>query len=140
MFEKRMGYVAAYKTLVDRLAEDKIFVLDKTVGWALPDTNDWIWIFVSSSLGKRRRLFALAHEMGHLYTWPRYGKIQRTTTKLRSEQRANEFAKRLISLLVRQDNGLDEYDYYKTRVKERRVYLRDIYGGQKLSTVGSVFK
>jgi Zn-dependent peptidase ImmA (M78 family) len=131
MFEKRMSYVGAYQALVDRLAEDGVFVLDKTQGWALPKDFNGTWIFVASNLGRRRRLYTLAHEAGHLYCWPRYGTIKRTSTKLRSESRANEFVRRFCKLTVGQDVK-HEYKYYRKQLKKRRRYLKKVYGGMEL--------
>lgn len=123
--------MGAYQALVNRLAEDGIFVLDKTQGWALPQNFSGAWIFISSSLGRRRRLYTLAHEAGHLYCWPRYGEIKRTKTKLRSEARANEFALRVVWMLVGQDIK-SNYWYFRKRMKTRRKYLRKVYGGLEL--------
>lgn len=135
MFEKRMSYVSAYKALVDRLAEDRVFVLDKSRAFSLNTDKAWSWIFIDSSLGRRRRLFALAHEVGHLYCWPKNGQIKRTTTKLRSEDRANEFAFRVLELMIRQDSVHNDYVKFKKCVKKRRKYLRKVYGGQELNEV-----
>jgi Zn-dependent peptidase ImmA (M78 family) len=134
MFEKRMSYVDAYKALVERLAEEKIFVLDKARGWVLPSDRGWSWVFIDSSLGRRRRLFALAHESGHLFCYPKGGQIRRTVTKLRSEDRANEFAIRVLNLMIRQDVSKD-YIKFKKCVRVRRKYLRKVYGGQELNEV-----
>lgn len=136
MFEKRLSYVDAYKALVDRLAEDRVFVLDKSRAFSLNTDKAWSWIFIDSSLGRRRRLFALAHEVGHLYCWPKNGQIKRTTTKLRSEDRANEFALRVLDLMI-QGNGVPQRDYLKFKkcVRKRRKYLRGVYGGQELNEV-----
>jgi hypothetical protein len=136
MFEKRMSYVDAYKALVERLAEDHIFVLDKSRSWSLCHRKDWSWVFVDSSLGRRRRLFALAHETGHLYCWPKNGQIKRTTTKLRSEDRANEFAIRVLDLMLRgKGEQIRDYMKFKKCVRTRRKYLRKVYGGQELNEV-----
>lgn len=131
MFENRLSYVEAYKKLVDRLAEDGIFVLDKSQGWALPNNFSGVWIFIASNLGRRRRLYALAHEAGHLYTFPRYGKIKRTSTKLRSESRANEFALRVCRELLKVDVA-PYYKQFKKSLRERKSFLWRKYGGQEL--------
>lgn len=136
MFEKRLSYVDAYKELVNRLAKDHIFVLDKSRSWSLCHRKDWSWIFIDSSLGRRRRFFALLHEAGHLYCWPKKGEIRRTVTRLRSEDRANEFALRVLDLMI-QGKGIPQRDYIKFKkcVRTRRKYLRKVYGGQELNEV-----
>jgi hypothetical protein len=134
MFElgtRRLSYVNAYKALVNHLSEDGVYVIDKAPGWTLPPSKT-AYLFIPATLGRKRRLYALAHEVGHLYCWPTpKGKIKRSTTKLRSEGRANEFAIRVCKILT----GLDirkDYKYFKKRIKQRRKYLRSVYGGLEL--------
>jgi len=134
MFEKRMSYVDAYKALVERLAEEKIFVLDKARGWTLADLRGWAWLFIDSSLGRRRRLYALSHEIGHLFCYPKSGNIRRTVTKLRSEKRADEFAIRVCKELLKMD-VTPYYKQFKKSVRTRKKYLKKSYGGQKLYEV-----
>jgi Zn-dependent peptidase ImmA (M78 family) len=134
MFEKRMSYVNAYKALVERLAEDRIFVLDKSRGWSLNTDKSWSWVFIDSSLGRRRRLFMLAHMAGHLFCYPKGGTIRRTVTKLRSEDRANEFAIRICKELLKMD-VTPYYMQFKKSIKTRKKYLKKSYGGQNLCEV-----
>jgi Zn-dependent peptidase ImmA (M78 family) len=134
MFEKRLSYVDAYKALVERLAEDRVFVLDKSRAWAMNNSKGWAWIFIDSSLGRRRRLYALAHEIGHLFCYPKGGNIRKTITKLRSEDRANEFAIRVCKELLKMD-VTPYYTQFKKSIRTRKKYLKKSYGGQKLYEV-----
>lgn len=134
MFEKRLSYVDAYKALVERLAEDRVFVLDKSRAWAMNNSKGWAWIFIDSSLGRRRRLYALAHEIGHLFCYPKSGNIRKTVTKLRSEDRANEFAIRVCKELLKMD-VTPYYTQFKKSIRTRKKYLKKSYGGQKLYEV-----
>lgn len=134
MFEKRLSYVDAYKALVDRLADDRIFVLDKSRGWSLNTDKSWSWVFIDASLGRRRRLFMLAHMAGHLFCYPKGGNIKRTVTKLRSEDRADEFAVRVCKELLKMD-VTPYYKQFKKSIRTRKKYLKKSYGGQKLYEV-----
>jgi hypothetical protein len=131
MFEKRLSYVDAYKALVERLKEDRIFVLDKSRGWTLNNSKGWAWLFIDSSLGRRRRLYALAHESGHLFCYPKAGNIRRTVTKLRSEDRADEFAIRVCKELLKMD-VTPYYKQFKKSIKTRKKYLKSPTVGRSL--------
>jgi len=111
---------AAIQMLKDQLGHERpcVLVLDfEKYGYVLAHIECQHIIVIAPGFSVLEKLFVLAHEMGHIYTYPLGYRFGRLARRNQGESHANEYAVRVCSDLLGRDIR-KEYEAHYARFKE----------------------
>lgn len=125
----------AYATLKQELLGpwrwrgDAIVVFDRELyGYVVPHIKCGHTIVIAPGFSTLEKLFVLAHEVGHLFTYPMssdgFGRMAR---RPQGESHANEYAIRVCTMLLERDVR-EEYQEFYTKIK-RRIDAQKVANG-----------
>jgi len=89
-----------------------VFDLEK-YGYVVPHIECQYTIVIAPGFSALEKLFVLAHEMGHIYTYPRGYRFGRLARRYQSEKHANEYAVRVCSDLLGRNIRKEYENFYK---------------------------
>lgn len=88
-----------------------VFDLEK-YGYVVPHIECQFTIVIAPGFSVLEKLFVLAHEMGHIYTYPRGYRFGRLVRRNQGERHANEYAIRVCSDLLGRDVRKEYAGFY----------------------------